>query len=102
MTPHEAALENALMEQNDRILFTIDNATDAEALERASYMIALCSGPWIVSGYRYKKDEVVRMLKEKAQEIICSEESYLRGCRKNDRTRATTEAHIKRLELLAS
>jgi hypothetical protein len=92
-----ADLENALVATKNRILAMVNAARDAADLERCHEAVNLVMPMWAAVGYAYKGREILKRIGDAADLLHSGEQTYLDGCRKNDRTRATTLAEIGRL-----
>lgn len=90
----EAVLSNALVAQKNVILAMIAAAENGRTLESAAAQLRFARPVWEAVGYGYKAREVARRISVRASELLAAEREYLAGCRKNDKTRASTEVSI--------
>ena len=98
INPEQAAeLENAIVSQKNEILAQLNAAEDAESLELVYKAVRLVSFVWNAIGYGYKAKEICRRIGEQADNLFRTEETYLSGLRKNDKTRKRTESHMAKL-----
>lgn len=91
-------LTDALVAQKNELLSTINAADDWELLRRAMRALEFATPVWIACEYGYKVREMKDRIVAKAEYMIEQEETYLEGCRKNCRTRNSTERSIRELK----
>jgi hypothetical protein len=91
-------VEGALIAQKNHLLGKVDTAKDGVELREAKKLLDFAAILWRQIEYGYKVKEINSRILEKAINMIEAEEEYLSTCRKNDRTRASTENEIKRLK----
>jgi hypothetical protein len=92
---------NALADQKNDIAARIDFATEPAVLEELHHLITFAAPLWDALEYGYKTKELKDRLRNRANHLILVERAYLAECRKNDRTRVSTEKAITWLEQLA-
>jgi hypothetical protein len=92
---------NAVLGQKVKICARIDLSHSAEGIEHSLRLIDFALPLWEAVGHGYEARELRERAAKRAEHLIAVEREYLAGCRKNDRTRHTTEAEIARLESLA-
>jgi hypothetical protein len=101
MTTDDKVLK-AVIGQKVKIGARIDLSHNAEGIEHSLRLIDFASPLWEAVGYGHEARELRERAARRAEHLIAVEREYLAACRKNDRTRHTTEAEIARLESLAS
>ena len=92
-----AELTNALVSQNNDLAAMIDRAEDAIDLERADRMVTFVADVWCELGYGYKLLELRKRIKNRAEHLYSVEQTYIAGCRKNDRTLGTARTNLQKL-----
>lgn len=98
INPQTAAdIDNAMVEQKDTIHSIINMASEWEELKKAERLLDFVSVMWSYLGYGYKTREIRNRIADTAIVMLAREEAYLSLCRKNDRTRHSTEKGIKEL-----
>jgi hypothetical protein len=95
-----ATIDNALVNQKNTILDNIRVARDGDDLKLSADLWDYSRELWESLGYGYKVAEVAQRIVDKAYDLINEETEFLRAERRNSRFRATSQAHIDRLELI--
>lgn len=104
-TYNETALSNALVAQKDHLLDMIPHSLgggDLAQIQKATECYRLVKEVWHAVGYGYKVGEVRDRLLDWIDRSIVWEEEYLAGCRKNCKTRHSTERDLALLKALRS
>jgi hypothetical protein len=97
-----AEVLNALMAQNNDLASQIERAEDACQLIKADMAVSFVADLWTALDYEYKLVELRKRISRRAATLARQEEEYLAACRKNDKTRVSTEANLARLNQMAS
>lgn len=95
-----AAITNALVEQKNRLMLSIQAAEYAEELRRVKDTLDFLSPLWAALGCGYKLDFLRSLVKDRAGRLFEDEQDYLSTLRKNARTRVSTEKHMAALRVL--
>lgn len=91
----------AVHDQRNALATQITRAEDGDELRAVERLVGFVADLWTALGYGCKLVELRQRIKARAAELLAAEEEYIRGCRKNDRTRASAAANASRLAELA-
>jgi hypothetical protein len=97
MELNQADISNAVQQQYMELVDHINYAHEWEELRRAMYLLEFAAILWPSVGFAYKVENIKTRLRQKADQLTTEKETYLAGCRKNCRTRVSTERAIKEL-----
>jgi len=96
-TDREVDVLNALMAQNDALASRIQEAEDADDLLRTNLAVSFVADLWTALGYGYKLIELRKRVSKRASDLAEQEETYIAGCRKNDKTLPSARGNLSRL-----
>lgn len=92
-----AEVLNALVTQNNLLATRIERAEDAKDLCRVEMDVTFVADLWTALGYGYKLVELRQRIKRRADHLYSVEQTYIAGCRKNDRTLNYARVNLSKL-----
>lgn len=92
-----AAELNAVSDQKDTIIISIQNAEDAQDLKKAWSTLGFVAAVWNALGYHYKTMELGAQIRARAATLRKEEATFLAGLRKNAACRGSVLRNIAAL-----